>query len=344
MPSVPRPLRTQLQWRNSCRCPAAGQDDVSAPAMTRRPSEAKPRIPLLQQASPTSRSKKMKNLTQFESRRRLDVICVGRLGVDLYAQQIGSRLEDVTSFAKYLGGSSGNIAANTARLGLKSAMLTRVGDDQMGRFLTETLAKEGCDVSHVVKDPERLTALVLLGLKDRQTFPLVFYRENCADMALEADDFDEAFIASSRALLITGTHFSTAQVNETSRRALHHARRNNVRTILDIDYRPVLWGLTGKAQGEVRYVSSEGVTKHMRGILPLFDLIVGTEEEFEIAGGEEDLLATLRSVREVTKATLVVKRGALGCSVFEGEIPGSLDQGADVRRSSSRSAQRSWCG
>ena len=60
-------------------------------------------------------------------------------------------------------------------------------------------------------------------------------------MALEADDFDEAFIASSRALLITGTHFSTAQVNETSRRALHHARRNNVRTILDIDYRPVLW-------------------------------------------------------------------------------------------------------
>ena len=268
----------------------------------------------------------MKNLTQFESRRRLDVICVGRLGVDLYAQQIGSRLEDVTSFAKYLGGSSGNIAANTARLGLKSAMLSRVGDDQMGRFLTETLAKEGCDVSHVVKDPERLTALVLLGLKDRTDVPVVFYRENCADMALEADDFDEAFIASSRALLITGTHFSTAQVNETSRRALHHARRNNVRTILDIDYRPVLWGLTGKAQGEVRYVSSEGVTKHMRGILPLFDLIVGTEEEFEIAGGEEDLLATLRSVRDVTKATLVVKRGALGCSVFEGEIPGSLDQ------------------
>ena len=268
----------------------------------------------------------MKNLTQFESRRRLDVICLGRLGVDLYAQQIGSRLEDVTSFAKYLGGSSGNIAANTARLGLKSAMLTRVGDDQMGRFLTETLAKEGCDVSHVVKDPQRLTALVLLGLKDRETFPLVFYRDNCADMALDVDDFDEAFIASSRSLLITGTHFSTAQVNETSRRALDYARRNNVRTILDIDYRPVLWGLTGKAQGEVRYVSSEGVTKHLRGILPLFDLIVGTEEEFEIAGGEEDLLATLRRVRDVTQATLVVKRGALGCSVFEDEIPDSLDR------------------
>ena len=268
----------------------------------------------------------MKNPTHFESGRELDVICLGRLAVDLYAQQIGSRLEDVSTFSKYLGGSSGNIAANTARLGLKSAMLTRVGNDQMGRSLTETLAKEGCDVSHVVKDPERLTALVLLGLKDRETFPLVFYRENCADMALDVADFDEAFIASSRALLITGTHFSTAQVNKTSRQALEFARRNNVRTVLDIDYRPVLWGLTGKAEGEVRYVSSEGVTKHLQSILSLFDLIVGTVEEFEIAGGKEDLIETLRAVREVTKATLVVKRGVLGCSVFEGEIPDALDK------------------
>jgi 5-dehydro-2-deoxygluconokinase len=273
----------------------------------------------------------MKNSTQFETGRRLDVICLGRLGVDLYAQQIGARLEDVASFGKYLGGSSGNIAANTARLGLKSAMLTRVGDDQMGRFLTETLAREGCDVSHVAKDPERLTALVLLGLKDRETFPLVFYRENCADMALDTPDFDEAFIASSRALLITGTHFSSGQVNKASRLALEFARRNNVRTVLDIDYRPVLWGLTRKAEGEVRYVSSEGVTQHLQSILPLFDLIVGTIEEFEIAGGKQDLVATLRAVREVTKATLVVKRGGLGCSVLDGEIADSIDQAPTFR-------------
>jgi 5-dehydro-2-deoxygluconokinase len=225
----------------------------------------------------------MKNSTRFASGRKLDVICLGRLAVDLYAQQIGARLEDVSTFSKYLGGSSGNIACNCARLGLKSAMLTRVGDDHMGRSLIETLAREGCDVSHVVKDENRLTALVLLGLKDRETFPLVFYRENCADMALDASDFDEAFIASSKALLITGTHFSTAQVDKASRQALEYARRNGVRTILDIDYRPVLWGLTAKAEGEVRYVSCEGVTKHLQGILPLFDLVVGTIEEFEIA-------------------------------------------------------------
>ena len=131
--------------------------------------------------------------TRFASGRQLDLICLGRLGVDLYAQQVGARLEDVSSFAKYLGGSSANIAFGTARLGLKSAMLSRVGDDHMGRFLVESLAREGCDVSGIKVDPERLTALVLLGLKDRETFPLVFYRENCADMALRAEDISETF-------------------------------------------------------------------------------------------------------------------------------------------------------
>jgi len=130
--------------------------------------------------------------TRFASGRQLDLICLGRLGVDLYAQQVGARLEDVSSFAKYLGGSSANIAFGTARLGLKSAMLSRVGDDHMGRFLVESLTREGCDVRGIKVDPERLTAMVLLGLKDRETFPLVFYRENCADMALRAEDISEA--------------------------------------------------------------------------------------------------------------------------------------------------------
>src|SRR5712672_1291370 len=119
----------------------------------------------------------MKNDTRFAAGRRFDVICLGRFAVDFYAQQVGARLEDVSSFAKYLGGSSANIAFGCARLGLASSMLARVANDHMGRFLTETLTSEGCDVSHVRIDQERLTALVLLGLKDRDTFPLIFYRE-----------------------------------------------------------------------------------------------------------------------------------------------------------------------
>jgi 5-dehydro-2-deoxygluconokinase len=266
--------------------------------------------------------------TRFASGRPLDVVCLGRLGVDLYAQQIGARLEDVSSFAKYLGGSSANIAFGTARLGVKSAMLTRVGNDHMGRFLVESLAREGCDVSGIKIDAERLTAMVLLGIKDRETFPLVFYRENCADMALQAEDIDEAQIASSKALLITGTHFSTDQVFKASSQALDYAEKHNVKRVLDIDYRPVLWGLTGKADGETRFVANQNVSQHVQRILPRFDLIVGTEEEFLIAGGSTDLLSALRNVRELTAATLVVKLGPQGCTVIHGAIPARLEEGA----------------
>jgi len=266
--------------------------------------------------------------TRFASGRPLDVVCLGRLGVDLYAQQVGARLEDVSSFAKYLGGSSANIAFGTARLGVKSAMLTRVGNDHGGRFLVESLAREGCDVSGIKVDAERLTAMVVLGIKDRETFPLVFYRENCADMALSAEDISEAQIASSKALLITGTHFSTDQVFKASSQALDYAEKHNVKRVLDIDYRPVLWGLTGKADGETRFVANQNVSQHVQSILPRFDLIVGTEEEFLIAGGSTDLLSALRTVRELTAATLVVKLGPQGCTVIHGAIPSRLEDGA----------------
>ncbi|MFP0198158.1 5-dehydro-2-deoxygluconokinase [Pseudomonas sp. PHC1] len=266
--------------------------------------------------------------TRFASGRQLDLICLGRLGVDLYAQQVGARLEDVSSFAKYLGGSSANIAFGTARLGLRSAMLSRTGDDHMGRFLIESLAREGCDVSGIKVDPQRLTAMVLLGLKDRETFPLVFYRENCADMALRAEDISEAFIASSKALLITGTHFSTDGVYKASIQALDYAEKHNVKRVLDIDYRPVLWGLAGKADGETRFVADQNVTQHVQTILPRFDLVVGTEEEFLMAGGSEDLLIALRNVRRLSAATLVVKLGPQGCTVIHGEIPQRLADGA----------------
>ena len=133
----------------------------------------------------------------------LDLICMGRAAVDLYGEQVGARLEDQTSFAKYLGGSPANTGVAASRLGLKVAMLTRVGDEHNGRFVRETLAAEGVDVSHVRTDPQRLTALVFLSITDRATFPLIFYRHDCADMAIAPEDFDERFIGSSSALLVS---------------------------------------------------------------------------------------------------------------------------------------------
>jgi len=266
------------------------------------------------------------SLLNIPAGRRFDLACLGRLAVDLYAQQVGARLEDVASFAKYLGGSSANIAFGAARLGLRAAMVSRVGDEQMGRFLVETLRREGCDTSMVQVDPERLTALAILGLKDRDTFPLLFYRENCADMAIAADAIAEAFIADCRALLITGTHLSQPGVRAASTCALDHAARHGTLRVLDIDYRPVLWGLTKRGDGQTRFVPDARVTASLQEMLPRFDLLIGTEEEFAIAGGVPgDLLASLRKVREITPAAMVVKLGPLGCCLIEGAVPARLE-------------------
>ena len=260
--------------------------------------------------------------------RSLDVICMGRAGVDLYGEQIGGRLEDMQSFRKYLGGSPANIAVGSARLGLRSAMLTRVGDEHMGRFIRQTLAREGVDVSHVKTDPERLTALVILGIRDRETFPLIFYRENCADMALAANDVDAAFIAGSRALLVSGTHFSAPGVDRACRAAMAAARDGGTRIVFDIDYRPVLWGLTGPGEGEERFVASDRVSTHLQGIVADCDLVVGTEEEFHIAGGQSETVPALRRIRELTDAVLVLKRGPRGCVVFPTAVPTHVEEGA----------------
>ena len=259
--------------------------------------------------------------------RRFDLICMGRAAVDLYGEQIGGRLEDMLTFTKYLGGSPTNTAVGTARLGLKSAMLTRVGDEHLGRFVRETLAAEGVDVSHVRTDPKRLTALVFLGIQDRDTFPLVFYRDNCADMAIGQDDFDAEFIASSTALLLSGTHLSQPATYDSCRKAMALANSAGTRVVLDIDYRPVLWGLTSPGMGEQRFVPSSEISAHLQTVIGQCDLVVGTEEEIHIAGGSTDTLAALGRMRELTGATLVLKRGPMGCVVFEGAIPDALDKG-----------------
>ncbi|MFV0335602.1 MAG: 5-dehydro-2-deoxygluconokinase [Tropicimonas sp.] len=259
--------------------------------------------------------------------RGLDVITIGRAGVDLYGAQIGGRLEDMRSFDKYIGGSPTNTACGAARLGLKAALIARVGDEHMGRFIREQLVREGVDVRGVKTDPERLTALVILGIRDQEQFPLIFYRDNCADMALCEDDIDPDFIAEARAVVASGTHLSHPQTTAATLKALRLARENGAQTALDIDYRPNLWGLAGHGAGEERFIASDKVTARLQEHLHLFDLIVGTEEEFAIAGGSTDTVTALRAVRAVTGATLVCKRGAQGATAFVGEIPDDLDEG-----------------
>lgn len=259
--------------------------------------------------------------------RAFDVVCLGRAAVDLYGEQIGARLEDVQTFARYLGGSPANTAVGSARLGLRVGMISRVGDEHNGRFVREALQREGVDVSQVGTDPQRLTALVFLGIKDQDTFPLLFYRQHCADMGLKAEHIDAAHIATARALLISGTHLSHPDTREACLFSMRAAKVAGTRVVLDIDYRPVLWGLTTPGMGERRFVASQAVSDEIQSVLPLCDLVVGTEEEVHIAGGSEDTLSALRRIREVTPALIVMKRGPMGCVAFPGAIPSDLGNG-----------------
>ena len=260
----------------------------------------------------------------------LDLITIGRSSVDLYGQQIGGRLEDMSTFSKSVGGCPTNIAIGTARLGLRSAVITRVGDEHMGRFIREQLEREGVATQGVITDPQRLTALVILGVRDEERFPLIFYRDNCADAALCEADIDDAFIRSARAVLVTGTHFARPHTRAAQLRAVGIARASGARVILDADYRPNLWGLAGHGAGENRYIRAASVTETLRPVLPLCDLVVGTEEELHIAGGHEDTMAAIRAIRDATGATIVCKRGALGCVAFPGAIPATIDEGVSA--------------
>ncbi|MEJ1159105.1 5-dehydro-2-deoxygluconokinase [Prosthecomicrobium sp. N25] len=257
----------------------------------------------------------------------LDVIAIGRSSVDLYGQQIGSRLEDIATFTKAVGGCPANIAIGTARLGLKSALITRVGAEQMGGFLREQLAREGVSIEGVRVDKDRLTALVLLAVEDEGVSPMIFVRTDCADMALDEGDVDPAFVASAAAIVVTGTHFSRPNSAAAQRKAIRAAKAAGRKVVFDIDYRPNLWGLAGHDAGFERYVKSDRVSAEMKPVLPDCDLIVGTEEEIRIATGADGVLESLRAIRAVTPATIVLKRGAMGCIVYDGPISEDLEAG-----------------
>ena len=263
----------------------------------------------------------------MSSPKTLDLISIGRSSVDLYGEQVGGRLEDMASFSKAVGGSPTNIAIGTARLGLKSGLITRVGDEHMGRFIREQLQREGVNTQGVHTDKDRLTALVILGIRDDKQFPLIFYRDNCADNALDESDIDEAFIASSRSIVVTGTHFAKANTAAAQKLAMQYAKKHGGKIAIDIDYRPNLWGLAGHGAGEERYIKSGDVTAHLQPILADCDLIVGTEEEIMIAGGEDTPLEALKAVRRHSTGTIVMKRGPMGCVVFPDAIPDDIEDG-----------------
>src|ERR671929_1020804 len=140
--------------------------------------------------------------------RRYDILAMGRSSIDLYSNDVGAPFPDIRSFAAYVGGCPTNISVGTRRLGLRSAVLTAVGPDPVGDFILHALEREGVATRYIPRKPGRRSSAVVLGIEPPDRFPLVYYRDNCADIELTIDDVLAAPLADSRLLLISGTGLS----------------------------------------------------------------------------------------------------------------------------------------
>lgn len=252
---------------------------------------------------------------KLNANKEIDVICMGRVAVDLYAEQMHCHLSDVSSFKKYLGGSPGNISVGSSRLGLKSALFSCVGKDDMGVFLKKTLQKEGVNTQLLYETDKFLTALVILGINPPSHFPLLFYRDNCADMQLHPVQARHELFQKTKLFQFSGTGISTEKMRAATLEAIKQAKANDVVVVLDIDFRPVLWGLTPPCDGETRYIKSDAVTKVYQTFLPFCDLIVGTDEELMIAAGADLADEAIVQIKSLCEANIVYKKGLSGSEI-----------------------------
>jgi 5-dehydro-2-deoxygluconokinase len=251
-----------------------------------------------------------------------DVITYGRSSIDLYSNNIGAPFEDIREFGAFVGGSPLNIAVGAKRLGLRSALLTAVGNDMVGKFLLKFLKKEGVETAFIpVKDNAR-TSAVILGIEPPANFPLVYYRDNCADSKLTIDDVEKADIAGSRLLEVSATALNIEPSRSAAFFAAERAVEHDVPVLIDLDFRADQW----------HDPRAYGVTA--RAFLNYCTMAVGTEEEVlatmvkdpsqitiknqqisapEISGNIDE---AIKAIFRTAVKTLVIKRGAKGSSVF----------------------------
>lgn len=238
-----------------------------------------------------------------------DVLAVGRSSIDLYAHEIGRPMADVRSFDAYVGGCPTNVSVGTRRLGLRSALLTAVGDDQVGEFVTAFLDREQVETRFIPRKAGRRTSAVILTVQPPDKFPLTFYRDNCADRALTLDDVARAPIADCRVVFVTGTGLSHEPARAATLGAAASAKAAGVPVVVDIDYRPDQWD------------SAAAFSAQMRLLLRAATLAVGTEEELAAATGTADAAAGAAALLGIGLEALILKRGARGSTIFRRDAP-----------------------
>jgi 5-dehydro-2-deoxygluconokinase len=213
----------------------------------------------------------MEPKTPDSARPVYDTFHMGRSCMDLYSNDVGAEFVAINSFAAYVGGSPTNMSVGCRRLGLDAALLTAFGEDPVGDFVVHFLTAEGVDIRFCPRKKDRHTSLVVLGIEPPDKFPLVFYRDNCADIALEIDDVQAAPVADSRVFQFAGTNLSREPSRSATLHAAEVARKAGADVVLDLDFRPDQW----------HDPCAYGVT--IRSMLAGVDIILGTEDEINAA-------------------------------------------------------------
>jgi 5-dehydro-2-deoxygluconokinase len=233
-----------------------------------------------------------------------DLITMGRVGVDLYPEQIGVHLADVRTFAKSLGGSATNVAVAAARLGARSAVVTKVGDDPFGPYVRNALRGFGVDPRYVGTHPTLRTPVVFCEIFPPDDFPLLFYREPTApDMTLTVDELDLDAIRAARVFWTTGTGLSAEPSRSATLAAL--AARDGVDglTVHDLDHRPMFWADESEAG-----VWARKALKHA-------NVAVGNRDEVAVAVGTRDPHDASAALLELGVDVAIVKQGPAGVLV-----------------------------
>ncbi|MEJ1933777.1 5-dehydro-2-deoxygluconokinase [Nostoc sp. NIES-2111] len=236
----------------------------------------------------------------------MDVVILGRIGYDLYSEELGVPLAEARVFSRYLGGSSANMAVGLARLGARVGMIACLGTDRLSDFLVGFLQKEGVDTARVQRREGVLPSLALTEVSPPGSFPQVFYRQLAADMQLRCSEEDYAYAVRGRLFVSNGTSLCASPSRESTYRALERAKEAGCRVVLDVDYRAMSWA------------SAEEAGLAVRLALPLVDVLIGNQTELMLTAGVSDLDEAVRRLRRVP--LLVSKLGDEGTRVFgEGE-------------------------